>query len=153
MAALGGGGILYEMCKKAMITKNYKVKHSLSRKEWFCAERIFTMFCDIGPGQIKILKWTNKNKNFTNLNPGVGRRHPPKSTTLLVQWRQRPVRDVTLFSINFGMFIVQVDPLRPHRLHTKLNPRSFQAIPLHPRNWRSHYLQVLRVSSSWSWCI
>ena len=25
MAALGGGGILYEMCKKAMITKNYKV--------------------------------------------------------------------------------------------------------------------------------
>ena len=29
MAALGGGGILYEMCKKAMITKNYKVKHFL----------------------------------------------------------------------------------------------------------------------------
>ena len=29
MAALGGGGILYEMCKKAMITKNYKVNHSL----------------------------------------------------------------------------------------------------------------------------
>ena len=25
MVALGGGGVLYEMCKKAMITKNYKV--------------------------------------------------------------------------------------------------------------------------------
>ena len=32
MAALGGGGILYEMCKKAMITKNYKVKDSMIAK-------------------------------------------------------------------------------------------------------------------------
>ena len=32
MVALGGGGVLYEMCKKAMITKNYKVKDSMIAK-------------------------------------------------------------------------------------------------------------------------
>ena len=60
MAALGGGGILYEMCKKAMITKNYKVKIAynivFNAKNDLALKGIFTMFCDIGPGQIKMLK-------------------------------------------------------------------------------------------------
>ena len=58
MAALGGGGILYEMCKKAMITKNYKVNNkqktfSFTQRMILHWKDFFTMFRDIRPGQVK----------------------------------------------------------------------------------------------------